>query len=166
MFKVSRKSEYALIAVQQLARAQPDRVVSVADLAAQTQVPVDVLAKVLQGLKRAGVVRAVKGAGGGYGLSRAPAEIRFLDVVQPFEDKLAVVSCQMPSYECERSDTCSLRDPMAVLNAFVLRQFEGLTMDLFVAPHQWLVSSGRSATQAQDTSLARRLRMGEAAVQR
>ncbi len=166
MFKVSRKSEYALIAVQHLARAQPDRVVSVADLAGQTQVPSDVLAKVLQGLKRAGVVRAVKGAGGGYGLARAPSDIRFLDVVQPFEDTLAVVSCQMPSHDCERSETCSLRDPMAVLNAFVLRQFDGLTMDLFVAPHHWLISGGRSAAPANDTSLARRLRQGEAAALR
>ncbi|MBM4344789.1 MAG: Rrf2 family transcriptional regulator [Deltaproteobacteria bacterium] len=160
---MSRKSEYALIAVQQLARSLPDRVVSVADLSQQTQVPADVLAKVLQGLKRAGVVRAVKGAGGGYGLSRSPAEIRFLDVVQPFEDKLAMVSCQMPSHECERLDTCSLRDPMAALNAFVLRQFEGLTMDVFLVPHQWIAVGTRGAGHPHETSLARRLRASDAA---
>lgn len=158
MFKVSRKSEYALIAVQYLARTDPQTVVSVAELADRISVPTDILAKVLQGMKRAGVVRAVKGAGGGYGLARPPSEIRFLDVVQPFEDRLAVVSCQAPDSECERSTTCSLRDPMAVLNAFVIRQFESLTMDLFVAPHGWLNSGTGRASAAAETSLGRRLR--------
>ncbi|MSQ84039.1 MAG: Rrf2 family transcriptional regulator [Myxococcales bacterium] len=159
MFKVSRKSEYALIAVQYLAATYGGNVVSVTDLAGQCHVPVDVLAKVLQGLKRAGIVRAVKGAGGGYGLARPLAEIRFLDVVHPFEDTLAVVTCQMPNTECERSDNCSLRDPMALLNAYIIRQFEALTMDMFVAPHQWLASATRTGTMVETMSLGRRMRM-------
>jgi len=132
MFKVCRKSEYALIAVQQLARAGPGEVVSVSALAAAADLPADILAKVLQALKREGVVRAEKGAGGGYALCRPPAQIRFVDVVRPFEDGLAVVACHGGLADCGRSEACSLRDPMATVNAFVVRQFGGLTMDLFV----------------------------------
>ena len=64
MFKVSRKSEYALIAIQHLARRARDGVTSVAELAQAENIPPDILAKVLQGLKRAGLLTAAKGAGG------------------------------------------------------------------------------------------------------
>lgn len=132
MFKVSRKSEYALMAVQYLGRQPRDAIVSVADLAVAEGIPPDILAKVLQGLKRAGVLTATKGAGGGYRLSRPVAEIRFLDVVQPFEEQLAVVACQGQATACDRLLCCNLREPMSLLNAYVMRQFETLTMDMFV----------------------------------
>ena len=132
MFKVSRKSEYALMAVQYLGRQPRDAIVSVADLAVAEGIPPDILAKVLQGLKRAGVLTATKGAGGGYRLSRPVAEIRFLDVVQPFEEQLAVVACQGQATVCDRLLCCNLREPMSLLNAYVMRQFETLTMDMFV----------------------------------
>lgn len=143
MFKVSRKSEYALIAVQHLARRPQDDVTSVTELAFAENIPPDILAKVLQGLKRAGILCAVKGASGGYRLARPVKEIGFLDVVRPFEEQLAVVNCQNESGGCDRDGDCTLRDPMAVLNAFVLRQFSALTMDMFLSPHSLV--HGRSA---------------------
>jgi Rrf2 family protein len=147
MFKVSRKSEYALIAVQHMSRHPYGEVVSVAELAAAETIPPNILAKVLQGLKRAGVLMATKGAGGGYRLARPVNEIRFLDVVRPFEEQIAVVTCQgadATATSCERTDGCGLRDPMAVLNAFLLRQFEQLTMDAFLQPHLILHAAPRS----------------------
>ncbi|MBI5608793.1 MAG: Rrf2 family transcriptional regulator [Deltaproteobacteria bacterium] len=156
MFKVSRKSEYALMAIQHMARLAPDAVVSVADLAAQEDIPADLLAKVLQGLKRAGLLIASKGAGGGYRLARPAGEIRFLEVVRPFEEQIAVVSCHSPVTDCQRTDACSLRDPMSVLNAYLMRQFEQMTMELFVSPHTWLTTGPRTTTPAEATSLGRR----------
>lgn len=132
MFKVSRKSEYALMAVQYLGRQPREAIVSVADLAVAEGIPPDILAKVLQGLKRAGVLTASKGAGGGYRLSKPVGDIRFLDVVRPFEEQLAVVSCQGQMADCDRLVCCNLREPMSLLNAYVMRQFESLTMEMFV----------------------------------
>ena len=150
MFKVNRKSEYALIAVQHLARRARDGVTSVAELAQAESIPQDILAKVLQGLKHAGVLVAVKGASGGYRLARPPAEIYFLDVVRPFEEQLAVVSCQVDHATCERRGDCTLRAPMTALNTFVLQQFADLTMDMFMAPNK-LAWHERTATPADQT---------------
>jgi Rrf2 family protein len=163
MFKVSRKSEYALMAVQYLGRQPRDAIISVAELSVAESIPQDILAKVLQGLKRAGVLTATKGAGGGYRLARSVAEIRFLDVVRPFEEQLAVVNCQSSAPDCDRHDCCSLRDPMTTLNAFVLRQFETLTMEMFVTPPPWLQQTvrtqpmGGSQPHVSGLSLSRRL---------
>lgn len=162
MFKVSRKSEYALIAVQHLARRPPGGVVSVAELASAENIPPDILAKVLQGLKHAGVLIAAKGAGGGYRLTRPVHELQFLDVVRPFEEQLAVVACQnqSPLGDCDRGVGCTLRDPMTVLNAFVLRQFANLTMDMFLSPHA-LVHGTHGDVRTRETTLARWPAYGE-----
>ncbi len=154
MFKVSRKSEYALIAVQHMARRARDGVTSVAELAQAENIPPDILAKVLQGLKRAGLLTAAKGAGGGYRLSRPVQEIQFLDVVRPFEEQLSVVTCQNDHGGCDRGGDCTLRDPMKVLNAFVLRQFSNLTMDMFLSPHK-LVHHARADVTIAESALHR-----------
>jgi Rrf2 family protein len=133
MFKVSRKSEYALIAVQHLAHHARAGVVPVAEIAHAQEIPADILAKVLQGLKHAGIVVAAKGASGGYRLSRPPAEIRFLDVVRPFEEHLALAPCQN-EHGCKRT-ICSLRGPMAALNDFLLQQVADIRMDAFLTPY-------------------------------
>ena len=143
MFKVSRNSEYALIALQHLIRAPGDGLVSVAELASAQRIPRDILAKVLQGLKRAGVLTAAKGVGGGYRLARPAEQIHFLDVVRPFEEQIAVVCCQSSRGECDRDEDCTLREPMQVLNTFVMRQFEGLTMDLFANADSHLLSNAQ-----------------------
>ncbi len=145
MFKLNRKSEYALLAVQELARRPPAALASVADLAVAASIPPEVLAKVLQGLKRAGVLEAAKGSGGGYKLARPLEKLRFLDVIRPFEEQLAVVACQEHDTNCDREPQCHLRDPMAVLNGFVMRQIEGLTMDKFLAPGLAPLSSAHVA---------------------
>jgi len=150
MFKVSRKSEYALIALQHMIRAPGDGLVSVSEVASAQRIPRDILAKVLQGLKRAGVLIAVKGVGGGYRLARPPEQIHFLDVVRPFEEQIAVVCCQDGQIGCDRDENdCTLRGPMQVLNAYVMRQFEGLTMDLFAnADSRMLTCAPRLAAMA------------------
>ena len=153
MFKVSRKSEYALIAVQHLARRARDGVTSVTELSQAENISPDIMAKVLQGLKRAGILSAVKGAGGGYRLAQPVEHIHFLDVVRPFEEQLAVVTCQVGNGGCDRGGDCTLRDPMTVLNAYVLRQFASLTMDMFLSPHK-LLTGTHMDTPASETVLA------------
>lgn len=155
MFKVSKKSEYALMAVQHMARLPIGKVVSVADLGAAEHIPAEILAKVLQGLKRSGILIATKGPGGGYKLSRPTAEIRFLDVVAPFEEQLGVVSCQNSPGECDREGECKLRDPMGVLNLWLLQQFSGLSMELF-ASQSTSAHQATLATAVQRAQTSRR----------
>jgi DNA-binding IscR family transcriptional regulator len=77
-------------------------------------------------------------------------------VVRPFEEQIAVVSCHGSAPECDRTDACSLRDPMSVLNAYLMRQFESMTMELFVAPQVWLNSGTRATTAPSATRMGRR----------
>ncbi len=90
----SQTAEYALRAVVCLA-ADPDRAMTTAELARTTRVPANYLSKLMQTLRRAGLVDAQRGVGGGFTLTRTPAEISVLDVIQVVDP-------------IERIDTCPL----------------------------------------------------------
>lgn len=148
MLKVNRKSEYALMTVQHLGALPAGTVVAAQQLADDLRVPEDLLAKVLQGLKRAGVLRASKGSGGGYGLARPLSEVRFLEVIAPFEEHLAMASCcEAPQRSasggpCERLGSCGVREPISALNELIQLQMAELTMERFLAGRPRLQAHG------------------------
>ncbi len=149
MLKLSKKSEYALMAVQYLAAQGDGQLVAVGELATARDLPRDLLAKVMQQLKRVGVLRSVQGVAGGYELAQPPAAIRFLDVVSPFEDGFGLVDCVTSRVGgCERAACCALHDPMETLNAWLVGQLSRLSMAEFLAQRapfngMGLVPSGR-----------------------
>jgi Rrf2 family protein len=133
MLKVSRKTEYALIVLQHISQCAADQRVQVTEIAEEHDLPRELLAKVMQRMKRVGLLTSTKGVAGGYQLSRPLGETRFIDVVRPFEDNLALVECMDDkASRCQRHDCCSLRNPMMVLNGWLMRQFSQLTMDEFI----------------------------------
>lgn len=89
---VSAKTEYACIAVLELAarhgRGEPVRI---RDIAEAHGVPSRFLVQILLQLKGAGLVQSIRGAAGGYQLSREPEEISLLDVMTVVDPQLAQV---------------------------------------------------------------------------
>jgi Rrf2 family protein len=84
--RVSRKAEYACIAVLELAscynQPQPVRVRAIADAHG---IPQRFLVQILLQLKAAGLVASVRGASGGYQLARPPQQISLADVIQAID---------------------------------------------------------------------------------
>lgn len=87
--KLSAKAEYGCVALLELARAdrtgQPVRIRSIS---ASQGIPERFLVQILLVLKSAGLVESTRGASGGYRLSREPAEITVLDVVEAVDGRL------------------------------------------------------------------------------
>jgi Rrf2 family protein len=89
--KMSGGVEWALHCAFALTAA--DRPVSAARLAEMHDVSASYLAKQLQALSRAGLVRSAQGHAGGYELTRAPGEITVLDVVEAIDGRTAAFLC-------------------------------------------------------------------------
>lgn len=105
---LSASASHALRAVAWLAAHAGDEAVLGRDLARRLEVPPDYLAKVLATLARAGVLRATRGARGGYRLARAPGRIRLAEVVIPFEGRRATAECLLrPGRPCRDTGACS-----------------------------------------------------------
>src|SRR5512133_3735371 len=83
--KLQIATRIALYAILDLA-AEPARQLSAADIAERFGVSVNHLSKVLRTLGRAGLVEALRGAGGGYRFRGNPKRVTLLDVIQLFEE--------------------------------------------------------------------------------
>ena len=83
---ISSRCEYGCRAIVELAQgAAAEEPVTVERIAARRHIPEKFLIHILLQLKRAGVVRSVRGARGGYLLARAPEEISLLDIVRAID---------------------------------------------------------------------------------
>ena len=112
MLRLSKKADYALIAMKHLA-LRPDQAASSArEIAEQYDIPVELMAKVLQRLAREGLLASHQGTRGGYHLSRPPSAISVADVIQAVDGPLTVTACTTDEENCEQYSKCSVRDPL------------------------------------------------------
>lgn len=88
--RLSKRTEYGLRAVVQLARLWPRHFVQSRDLAQQEQLPNKFLESILLALRRGGFLESKVGSGGGYRLARAPREISVGELVRRLEGRLTV----------------------------------------------------------------------------
>ena len=88
--RISKRTEYGLRAVIQLARLWPRTFVQARDLSKQEELPNKFLESILLALRRGGFLESKVGSGGGYRLSRAPREISVGDLIRRLEGRLTV----------------------------------------------------------------------------
>jgi Rrf2 family protein len=88
--RLSKRTEYGLRAVVQLARLWPQHFVQSRDLAQQEQLPNKFLEAILLALRRGGFLESKVGSGGGYRLSRSPRDIIVGDLVRRLEGRLTI----------------------------------------------------------------------------
>jgi Rrf2 family protein len=88
--RLSKRTEYGLRAVVQLARLWPRNFVQSRDLAQQEGLPNKFLESILLALRRGGFLESKVGSGGGYRLSRAPKDIAIGDLIRRLEGRLTI----------------------------------------------------------------------------
>jgi Rrf2 family protein len=114
--RLSRRSEYGLRALVDLARHLDDGPVPLATMAERGHLPAKFLEQILTALKHAGIVRSVLGAHGGYALALGPEEVTVGRVIRLLDGALAPIGCvSLRYYEpctCPSEAECPLRDLM------------------------------------------------------
>ncbi len=78
----------------------------VEDIAKEMQIPKSFLAKIVQKLARASLVKSFRGVKGGFQLARLPGEISLLDVMEAIEGEVSLNACAIDQSYCVRSKTC------------------------------------------------------------
>lgn len=108
--RISTRGRYALRALLDVALHEGGGPVSRQDIATRQEISAEYLAQLFRSLATAGLVRGVKGPGGGYILGRDPAAIRVGDVLRAVEGPIAAVHCVLPQTSsrrrCRRIDSC------------------------------------------------------------
>lgn len=112
MLRLSKKADYALMAMKHLAQRQDAASCSAREIAEAYQIPLELLAKVLQQLARSRLLVSVQGTRGGYRLGRPAALIPVAEVIQAVDGPLTVTACSDEDHNCEQYSTCNVRDPL------------------------------------------------------
>jgi len=108
---LSTTAEYALRAMVHLARQADGPAVLGRDIAETSRVPANYLSKILLSLKRAGLVAAVRGSGGGYTLKRPASQIHLVEIVELFDHERAHPRCLLDfDQECSDREACTAHD--------------------------------------------------------
>lgn len=109
--KISRRSEYGLAAMVELAYFYQQNPVPARDVAEKQRIPLQYLEQIFNRLKKAGLIKTARGPRGGYLLSQHPSKIRIKDILDVLEEKGLVVDCLngKKKHGCNRSDFCNVR---------------------------------------------------------
>ena len=114
--RLSRRSEYGLRALTDLARSGPSTTVPLATLARRNNLPPKFLEQIMSTLKHGGIVRTTLGAHGGYAIAADPTAVSVGRVIRLLDGALAPLGCVSLRYyepcSCVDEATCALRDTM------------------------------------------------------
>jgi Rrf2 family protein len=134
MLRLSKKADYALIAMKHLAMRPGAASASAREIAEQYDIPIELMAKVLQRLARRGLLASHQGTRGGYRLARSAALISVADIIQAIDGPFTVTACSTEDENCGQYAKCSVRDPLwrikdRILAALAMSSLQEISAD-------------------------------------
>ena len=118
MFKINKKTEYALIALRYMSEKSANDLSTAKEINAKFATPFDATARVLQVLASRGWLRSEQGAHGGYRLCRDLRELSLLELCEMIEGPQALVRCLAHGSQavCDLEASCNVRSPLNQIN--------------------------------------------------
>jgi len=126
MLRLSKKADYALIAITHLTLKSGSS--SAREIAEQFDIPIELMAKVLQRLTRRGLLTSQQGTRGGYQLARAASGISIADVIQAIDGPVAVTACSAHADRCGQFAKCNVRDPLWKIREIIVSALKATTV--------------------------------------
>jgi len=129
--QVSARTDYALRAVAELARAGMEGSGPVKGewISEVQKIPKKFMENILLDLKRAGIVRAQRGASGGYWLARPPGEISLAEIIRAVEGPLANVRGEWPENVAYEGAAEHLQEVWVAVRASLRSVLENVTLE-------------------------------------
>jgi Rrf2 family protein len=112
MLRLSKKTDYALMAMKHLASDRQHRAATAREIAERYDIPIELMAKVLTRLVRSGLLVSHQGTHGGYELAQSPGAISVAAVLEAIDGPLTMTACAHADHECDQFSKCIVRDPL------------------------------------------------------
>ena len=111
MLRITRQSDYGIVLMTLFSKGDGSAVLSARDMAADTNLPLPTVSKILKALTRAGLLESTRGVHGGYAATRPTSEISLVDVIEAIEGPIALTDCVSPeNRDCAIKETCACKD--------------------------------------------------------
>ncbi|MCI8790644.1 MAG: Rrf2 family transcriptional regulator [Lachnospiraceae bacterium] len=136
--KISTKGRYATRVMLDLALHDTGECIKAKDIAARQGISEKYLEQIISILNKAGYVKSVRGAQGGYRLAKAPKEYTVGMILRLTEGSLAPVACLEDGADaCERWDTCETLDVWRDLYGAINQVVDGVTIADLAEKARW-----------------------------
>ena len=134
MLTLSKKVEYALMAMLHMARQAGPEPASAKEMADQYAIPPELLGKVLQALARGKLIASTQGSRGGYQLQRPLDRINLGDVIEAVEGPVMLARCQEDPAHCGQFHACTIKEPVQQIHDQLMRYIRGISLGAFRDP--------------------------------
>ena len=132
--RLSNLADYAVVTMSAAARHCGGLRTSATELARETGLPAPTVAKLVSKLVAAGLLRSVRGAGGGLQLARPAAAISVADIVEAIEGPIALTAC-IDSADCAVDHDCSVKPHWPVINSALRGALADIPLTRFAMEH-------------------------------
>lgn len=129
--RISARTEYAILALMELAEHTDHQPVQARGIADNAGVPKAFLDQLLLDLRRAGLVRSIRGPGGGFVLAKTPESILLRDAIAAVEGGALCTPCGIKTADgspCTRAATCALREVWQQIDEATERILSAITL--------------------------------------
>ncbi len=134
--KISTKGRYALRLMLDLAVNYTGEYISIKNIAARQDISEKYLEQIITQLNRAGYVKSVRGAQGGYMLAKSPSEYTVGMILRQMEGSLAPVSCAEDEEVCDKTSRCVTQEVWSRIQKAVEDVVDNITLADLVARYQ------------------------------
>ena len=130
--KLSTKGRYGTRAMLDIALHKDEGPCVMKDIAKRQDISPKYLDHILSALRRAGLIKNIRGKGGGYVLARPPAAINLKEIIEAVEGSLAPVECVDNPSVCDRNTTCPTIEVWQQVRDAVEGVLAGITLEALV----------------------------------
>ena len=139
--RVSTKGRYGVRAILDLGMHEDGEPVYLKEIARRQNLSYRYLERLFAGLRKAGIIRSVRGSQGGYQLARPASEILMLDVVEALEGPIRSVGCLDDPHICPITESCVPHDLWSRVNDAVQNVLAETTLAELVEEERKRISS-------------------------
>ncbi len=118
--RLSSLADYAVVMMTACARHCGGTRINAGQLAEETGIPLPTVQKLVSRLSSAGLLRSIRGAGGGFKLARPAAAISIAEIVEAIEGPIAMTACvEQGRHDCALEGNCSVQPHWPIVNQAV-----------------------------------------------
>ena len=128
MLKLSKTIEYALISINHINQCDEDIPISVKKISKKYNIPFELLAKILQKLSKAKILKAVQGPKGGYKLNGKYKNSTLVQLIEILEGPFGITGC-LTDHNCEQISRCNIITPVERINSQVYKVFNQIKLN-------------------------------------
>jgi Rrf2 family transcriptional regulator, iron-sulfur cluster assembly transcription factor len=130
--RLTTKGRFAVTAMLDLALKEVDRPVTLAGISERQEISLSYLEQLFSRLRRNGLVKSVRGPGGGYRIAKALDDISVSDIITAVDEQIDATQCG-GNENCHEERRCMTHDLWSSLNVRILEYLSGVSLAELVA---------------------------------